>query len=250
MFGTASTVTLWTPRALGPTGRATGAAVTMPDSPSDRLSCQQGQQMKTGVTTATGQATQAKCPSPSRKKTTCWGKAAVVCAKRFSVLACVLLFSQLTACESPIRAERMVPTDFDVESRHPYSVSVMTQGGKGTTAQRAEINDDAFREAIERSIMASAVFSTVVEGDADYELSVIILEATRPPAVLGSFSATVTVLTQWILSRPSGTVFETFVETEHSSSAFSGGKRWRLAKEGAARKNVREGIRRLSRFEL
>jgi hypothetical protein len=69
------------------------------------------------------------------------------------------------------------------------------------------------------------------------------------------FDMTVTAVTEWQLTEVAGgrMVLEEYISTPFTATvgdAFTGVARLRLANEGAARENIKEGIRRLSELRL
>ena len=169
--------------------------------------------------------------------------------------AIALLFLVLVApgCASAARAEEMIPTSFDVTSRHDKSVVVSGDGGKTTSGWgQSEIGNDEFVQAVVQALQRSAVFASVVQGqEADYRLHVVLGEvgaAKSDP----EFTAQVTAA--WTLTdRAGGKVLDETIAAEGSATlgdAFVGIKRLQIMKERAARANIRLGIERLSKLSL
>jgi hypothetical protein len=106
---------------------------------------------------------------------------------------------------------------------------------------------------LEESIRRSGVFSSVVqEGANEFRLDVALVRLLTPPP---GFDMTATVVSEWrLLERASGKLLmEEYVTTPFTApwnAAFVGNTRARKADEGAARENIREGIRRLSSVQL
>lgn len=109
-----------------------------------------------------------------------------------------------------------------------------------------------YAEGLKQALRESGVFREVVSAaDADYGLNVSFVSENET----GTLDKTVELTTKWILTRCSDgedllreTISTTY--TAKLGEAFDGGKRLRLANEGAGRENIKEGIRRLSSLRL
>lgn len=172
----------------------------------------------------------------------------------FSVSLVVVLAvsstSWLTGCASPASREAMQAISVTPANAHPYSVSVRTAGGNETGAMDVpSIADADFKAAIEKSIVQSGVFKSVIEGKgSDYELSVTITQMTKP---LFGFSFTVTMEAAWSLVKASdkSVVMRKVIQSSYTASmsdSFAGVTRLRLAVEGAARENIASGLKEIS----
>src|SRR5713101_7082508 len=147
------------------------------------------------------------------------------------ILGMALLSGLLGGCASPATPAGIVPTTFDVTARHAASVS------------------DALTGAIERS----GVFSSVADGSrADYRLAVQIFRV-QPP--LMGFAMRANMEAGWTLLKTATnkmlwqqSIASDFTAT--TSDAFVGATRSRMAVEGAARENIKQGIAALSRLPL
>jgi len=166
----------------------------------------------------------------------------------------LLAFVLLAACAAPAKPEAMVPTELDVGKRHPHSVSVAAQGGRETSAlSSSKISNEDFVTALRTALEQSGTFSSVLTDDTGtYKLDVAIIDLDQPAM---GFDMTVTMTASWRLRHAATgkVVFDEFIDTSHTATvgeAFAGIKRLRYANEGAARKNIAEGIRRLSRLSL
>ena len=137
---------------------------------------------------------------------------------------------------------------------HPYSVSIITQGGNETGAvDIPSVSNEDLAGAIEESIVKSGLFSRVVQGETgDYILSVTITETTKP-----LFGTTMRVNMEAGWSLTSAKTHETFMRKVIKSSytatmddAIGGTTRFRMAVEGAARENIRLGLGEIARLSL
>ncbi len=159
------------------------------------------------------------------------------------------------ATSSPASPAGMAPQDLRVQRPHPHSIRVEVRGGRATDPKGpSQISNRALTRSIVDSIKASRVFTRVVAGaGAEYLLRVDIVELEQSPRT--GFSMTARMEARWTLLRPD-TGKPVWAETIHSSytaSAISSRKavtRMRLATEGAAKENIRQGIERISRMEL
>jgi hypothetical protein len=166
-------------------------------------------------------------------------------------LCAVLILA--TGCASPARPAAMVPATFNIQNKHPHSVGVTADGGRETKPmEKSEISTAAFVEAVSSAVQQSGVFTSVVQAaDAKYKLEVLIVGVDQP--LLG-FDMTVNMSTHWKLSDAAGkSVFQDFIRSTYKATvgdAFVGIERLRLATEGAARENIKQGVERLSALKL
>ena len=159
----------------------------------------------------------------------------------------------LAGCASaPATTEGMAANSYDVVQQHRGTVAVQTSGGEeASLTHPAQISDAALAQAIEEAILASGVFDEVAPA-ADYRLSVQLFSLEQPTI---GFSMSVHMEAGWTLTRLAD---DEIVWRESISSSFAGGafdafsavERIRLATEGAARRNIQEGIRKLSELDL
>jgi hypothetical protein len=160
----------------------------------------------------------------------------------------------LAGCASPATFEGMIPDRFDITQKRPETVDVVVSGGQETNAMwKPQISDEAFKQALIESIGKSQAFSKVIQGkDANFLLSVLIFNMEQP-----SFGVSLTVNLEavWKLSRVDNgkTVWSESIKSENTagfSDAFAAVKRLRIATEGAAQKNIAEGLARISKLNL
>jgi hypothetical protein len=170
----------------------------------------------------------------------------------FAVLCAVAAL--IGGCATPATHEGMIPAKFETAKKHPQTVSVTVTGGKETDAGGTpQISDAAFRDALVGSIKNSQVFSRVIEGKGgDYLLTVTLFSMQQP---LFGFSMTATIEAGWTLQRASGgaPVWQESIKSAHTattSDAFAGVTRLRLATEGAAKKNIEQGLAKISQLNL
>jgi hypothetical protein len=147
----------------------------------------------------------------------------------------------------------MIPDRFDIAGQHAQSVSVSTSGGGETSSVgKPQISDADFTRALIESINQSKVFSQVVPGTGgNYALQVAIISMEQP-TFGGSF--TVKMEAAWSLRRSDGTaVWQEGIRSAHTATmddSMVGVTRLRLATEGAARENIKQGLAKISRLNL
>jgi hypothetical protein len=169
-----------------------------------------------------------------------------------SLSGAVLAIGLLSGC-STAKSEAMVPRSFTTEQKHASSVNVSTPDQGSDAAWTSQIRSSNFQEAVNLSIQKSGVFATVLKTpDADYSLQVSLVKADEPAF---GFNMTVDLVTRWVLTKKASNepLFQQNVSTTHTAKlgdAFAGGTRLRLANEGAAQANIKEGLRRLSQLKL
>ena len=168
--------------------------------------------------------------------------------------AALALVGALAGCASSADRSGMVAADVAVQTKHDRSVAVNTAGGAATGAMdSSNIEDADFKAAIEESIVANQVFKRVVAGkNADYELLVTIVSLDKP---LMGLDMTVNLEATWVLVRQSdrSVALKKSIQTTHTatfSDASMGMTRLRLAVEGAARKNIEQGLAEIGKLTL
>jgi len=114
------------------------------------------------------------------------------------------------------------------------------------------VPNDRFASAIEQALRGSGLFksASVGHGSPDYALDVSIVAFDQ-----SGFDITVTLTTRWQLTEVASgrVVLEQYIDTSNTvtaGQAFAGWTRARCAKEGAAQKNIAQGIEALSALHL
>jgi hypothetical protein len=161
---------------------------------------------------------------------------------------CAVLLA--SACSSVPSARNMQVTDYLAPSTHEGSVGLQVDGGWELTGQ---ITNPEFAKAVESSLVASKVFTRLVQlQDAVYRLDVVVDDLRQPP---GGFNMTTEMTVLWSLSRvdTQETVWQALVASRHTADvgeAFAGAVRLRKATEGAARDNIRQALELLANADL
>ena len=177
--------------------------------------------------------------APFRDGGSAWTAAASI------VIGCVV-----SGCMSQnVQPASLVAQQLDVTQRHAKSVVLHCQGWtmKGGVY---EITDETFTAAVQQSLQKAGIFASVsTSGTADLLLDV------RLDGYCGSNGDHSHAITTWRLqdSKTQRILYqESFVRdhTTQSGEALSGPGIVRLAVEGATRKSIEEGIRRLSSLHL
>jgi hypothetical protein len=160
----------------------------------------------------------------------------------------------LTGCASPASREAMTVPASATTNKFPNSVTAAVTGGSETGAMdSSNISNADFKAAIEKSIVDTALFKTVVQGKGgDYELNVMITKLSKP---LFGASFTVELEAGWSLIRSSDKAVMmrksiSSTSTATMGDAFAGVTRLRLAVEGAARQNIIQGLQAISALDL
>lgn len=167
----------------------------------------------------------------------------------------VALILLLVACATPADRQAMVPQSSASAARQlPYSVSVAATGGAETgNMDSSNIGNADLKAAVEESIKKSRLFSEVVNGrPGDYDLGVQVIQLNKP--MLG-FSFTVEMEAGWTLVRASDkkVLLRRVLKSTHTTGAgeaFAGVTRLRMAVEGAARKNIEQGLAAIAAAEF
>lgn len=110
-----------------------------------------------------------------------------------------------------------------------------------------------FKAAIEKSIIQTKVFKSVVQGkDADYDLAVSIVQLDKP--VFG-LTFTVNMEAAWALIKQSdkSVVMKKSIKSSHTTGFGEAAvvvTRLRLAVEGAVKKNIEQGLQEIAALNL
>lgn len=173
---------------------------------------------------------------------------------RTTALCIGLAIVGMTGCASPATREAMSAQNLTLAKKHPYDVSVNTRGGNETSAMdSSNISDADLKAAIESSIAESKLFKSVIqEKGGDYELSVTVTQMSKP--IIGA-SFTVDLETGWSLVKTSdqSVAMRKVIKSSHTATmgdSLLGAARLRMAVEGAARKNIAEGLAAISALDL
>ncbi len=160
----------------------------------------------------------------------------------------------ITGCATGAVSTKMVPPEYAIQKRHPHLIAVQTSGGKETNPMlMPQVSDESFKEALIESINKSGTFRGIVPADrADCMLEVDIIDLAQP---WGGLDMTVTMHTRWKLTdmKDKRVVFQENVSKSYTAvftDAFAGTERMQLANEGAARENIREGLKKLSQLNI
>ena len=160
----------------------------------------------------------------------------------------------LAGCASPASKQELIVDDTSFGTKHPYSVSVVAGGGGETGAMDyTNISNEDLAGAIEESIIKSGLFSSVVQGDgADYKLSVYLVSMSKP---MFGFSFTIDMEMSWSLvnTKTGDAVMRESIKSSHTATAgeaFAGVTRIRIAVEGAAEDNIRQGLQKIAELSL
>ncbi|MBP9804279.1 MAG: hypothetical protein KBE22_05165 [Candidatus Accumulibacter sp.] len=174
--------------------------------------------------------------------------------KLIAVSAVLLATALAGGCATPTTSQGMTPTAIQTAARHDKTVSLKVSGGQETEAiGKSQISNAAYAQALTDAINNSKIFSSVIQGNGgDYLLTVTIFNMDQP-----SFGLTFTVKMEagWQLKRVSdgSMVWQESIKSENTATtgdAFAAVTRLRLATEGAARKNIEQGLSRISALKL
>ena len=169
-------------------------------------------------------------------------------------LSLVTVAAVMSGCATPATYEGMVPGDYDTARKHAKSVNVQVGGGQQTSSMgKSQISDEAFSKALVEAITKSQTFSQVVQGKGgDYQLLVSIISMEQPTF---GMNFTVKMEAGWTLKNVATgqVVWQEAIKSQHTattSDAFVGTTRLRMANEGAAKNNIKQGLAKISRLNL
>jgi len=157
-------------------------------------------------------------------------------------------------CATPAQSVNMIPPNLSLTKKFSHTVSTTVAGGKTTNPLgTSQIASADFQQALESSILNNQMFSGVVSIDkSDYNLDVRLLKCAQP-FIGADFKVTLT--TEWKLTKCSiaQPVWHKTVVSEYTakfSNAVMAIKRLRLANEGAARENIKQGLSLLAKAKI
>jgi hypothetical protein len=166
----------------------------------------------------------------------------------------VALVFMLSACATPSQPTAMIASEVAVASKSSDTVSITVTGGRVTSSTYvSQISDADFREALKQSILKSALFSQVVDGNSGrYRLDAYIGALTQP---LMGVSMTVDMEVSYTLvdSVTTKAVWQKNIATSHTatgSDSIVAATRLLLANEAAARKNIEAAIAAMGKLGL
>ncbi len=173
-------------------------------------------------------------------------------------IAAVVLGLALAGCVSPAEPVAMIPSEVPdelafVDPSRP-SLNVTTRGGDpGPTIDwRARISSEGFSDAVRTAIAAEGSFLPVEDEPGEYQLDITIEQLDHPS---WSLDTPVHMQARWTLTRTGSgePLWTRTISTTHTApfgDAIIRAKRLRLAAEGAARANIRDGVREVSDLGL
>jgi hypothetical protein len=165
---------------------------------------------------------------------------------------CAFLFcASLLLGGCAVNVGKMVPSDFEVVKKYPYSVAVQSTGGSVTNPLlAAQIADKDFLNALSISLKQSGLFTSVAPDiyTTDYILSVTMLNYTKP-ANWPDFN--ICMKTTWMLTeaKTAKCVWNETFETNYKAKTIevlTGAEKSQTSNAWVAKTNIREGIKRLS----
>jgi ABC-type uncharacterized transport system auxiliary subunit len=170
--------------------------------------------------------------------------------------ALVILLSAVLAlggCATGASKESMAVAPTVVLKKFTSSVKVEARGGSETGAMdSSNISNADLKSAIEASSASSGLFKTLSQTGGDYELTVNLTQLSKP--IFGG-AFTVDMETAWSLVKAAdkSIVMRKVVRSSHTatfSDSLVGVTRLKLAVEGAARKNIEDGLKAVSELPL
>ena len=169
------------------------------------------------------------------------------------VWICVLT-AWLAGCASPASKQALVVSDASITTKHPYSVAIRTSGGGETGAMDyVNISNEDLAGAIEESIISSGLFSSVIKGDsANYKLNVTLVSMSKPMFGM-DFKIDMEMAWSLVNTRTNEVFMRDSIKSSHTATvgdAFVGATRVRLAVEGAAQNNIRQGLEKIAALSL
>jgi hypothetical protein len=178
--------------------------------------------------------------------------------KQGGVIGCIVISLLAAGCSQSYmknpwhaRAAYMIPADFDVVNKQPYTVALCesAEGAIPGSSITEIIWDDDIINALRFSLIKSELFKEVTDNNvADYVLCVTIIKYDQP---IFASDIDIKLKTKWDLKQAKT---DQLVWSDIVDSTFKvkfgempvAAVRGQMATEGSIRANIREGIRRLS----
>lgn len=167
-------------------------------------------------------------------------------------MAVGVLLLLITAGCAGIAPERLVPPKESPGAPPKLATSLhvlnVTGGRKGTFGGPEMVDNKAFKEALVLALQGSGLFDSVSVEKGDFELSAAILSQKQADAtrlVRGLEYTAIMTVSYTITDKTGKTLFSESYDSESSSIAFAGATRTRVAREGAARENLKIFLKEL-----
>jgi hypothetical protein len=171
-----------------------------------------------------------------------------------TVICVVIVVGGTSGCASPAKSTGMTVNDAQIQKHHARSVKISVEGGSSSDPLGfPPVSNEAFAEAVANSIVGSKLFSEVKKGDGgDYLLNIHIFSIEQQPI---GFNMTTHMEVGWdLVNAVTGKqVMHKTISSSYTATvgkAFAAVTRVRLATEGAAGKNIKEGIQEISKLDL
>jgi hypothetical protein len=166
----------------------------------------------------------------------------------------LIALAALSGCET-VTVASSIPANFEVSKRHPQTVRVAVKGGvESHFGGRQQVPPDIFRQALLKSIAQTRLFAAVKnDKSAELQLDVTLYKTKNGPSA--GLDADVILYANWRLRnlRTHRIVYQERIESHYLETVgqtLSGSARMVHAVEGAMRRNIHEGIRRISLLEI
>lgn len=169
------------------------------------------------------------------------------------MLVLLYLFFISGCAVGPIKPQSIVPQNFDINKKQPFTVSLHVEGGREYSPLKIpEISNEALHEALIKAINDSGLFNEIIKNEGDYRLELYIFKVSYP---FGGQASEVKIEIGWTLRRndSSKIIWQNTILTTHTTTTI--GKiisidRVKYYIEMAAKKNLKEGIQQISRLDL
>ena len=159
----------------------------------------------------------------------------------------------LGCTSGPIKSQAIIPGSYDIANKQPFKVSLHVDGGREFSPLKIpQISNEALLDALHKAITLSDLFDEIIKFGEDYKLDLFIFKVSQPMA---GNQMTVRVEIGWTLTHIASMeiVWQESILTSDTSSSnekLNANSRLKLATERAAKKNIQEGIRRISQLDL
>ena len=169
-------------------------------------------------------------------------------------ICAVMIAGGASGCASPAKSTGMTVNDAQIQKQHPHSVKVLVGGGSvANPVGFSVVSNEAFAEAVTNSILETKLFSEVNKNDgSDYLLNINIFSIEQQPI---GFNLTSRMEVGWnLVNTATGKqVMRKAINSSYTATmgeALVGVTRMRFATEGAAKKNIKEGLQEISKLDL
>ena len=164
----------------------------------------------------------------------------------------IILLLSIAGCSTfHAKSMNMIPSTYELQKVHKHSIIIQVdEGRKKDFSYNYALSAETFKEALEKSIIKSGVFSNVIkEGNAEYLLKISIRSLAEPGPSMSVFPYSLVLIWELQNLQSKEVIWKDLI-TSTFTAPYSGTATVGLAIEGACRENIQMGISEISRLNL